>query len=545
MARVGRPVNMVETWHGRSYTDQRGSRVQFMGDDITGLPQALAGVLGPAQVLTGSEQLAFYAHDVFTRGAEALCIVRPFDIAGVQHAARLCSDARVAMVPRGGGASYSDGYLIDRAHVLFDLSALQTIDIDTTNARVRVGAGVTWAALKAALDPLGLRTPFWGPFSGIAATIGGSVSQNTISHGSGAYGISAQSLIGLEVVLANGTLMNTGITNATRHYGPDITGLFTGDCGALGLKVAITVPLIAARPAHDTVSFAFADFASYHRSVSRLAREGLDEEHFSIDQALSQGQIARSEGTVARLNIARNVMRAAPNPVSGLVQLGKMALAGEQEMREARYSCHVIVEGVDKADVASRIDRIRSLMTAEGHEIANSAAAFVRSMPFAPLFNVLGPKGERWVPLHGIFTHSDADAFHAAFTAFLVEQKAEMDHHGLWTGTMFSSIGGHGLLYEIAIYWPDAITPYHREVLGAEYLATIPSYGDNPEARAYAHRFKADLVDLMQAHGAAHFQIGRAYPYLERLDPAARALLQATKAALDPHHLMNPGVLGL
>lgn len=516
-----------------------------MGTNIDNLADRLTQALGTAQVMTAPDRLAFYAHDVFTRGAEAQCIVRPVDVESVQAAARLCAEAGVAMVPRGGGASYSDGYILNAPHVLFDLGALQTIEIDSDNARVRVGAGVTWAALKAALDPIGLRTPFWGPFSGIAATIGGSLSQNTISHGSGAHGISAQSLIGMEVVLADGTLMHTGISNATRHYGPDLTGLFTGDCGALGLKVAATLPLIAVRPAHDTASFSFADFASYHRSVSQIAREGLDDSHFSIDQALSQGQIARSEGTAARLNIARNVMRAASNPVSGVVQLAKMALAGEGEMREARYSCHVIVEGVDKSDVTARLDRIRQIMTREGQEIANSAATFVRSMPFAPLFNVLGPKGERWVPLHGIFTHSDADRFHAAFTALLDARRDEMQRLGVWTGTMFSSIGGHGLLYEIAIYWPDTLTPYHREVLGADHLATVPSYPESPLARAAAHQLKADLIDLMQAHGSAHFQIGRAYPYIERLDPAARALVKATKAALDPKNLMNPGVLGL
>lgn len=516
-----------------------------MGDSIDTLAHRLAAAMGEAQVMTAPDRLAFYAHDVFRRGAEAVCIVRPLDSAGVQMAAQLCAEAGVAMVPRGGGASYSDGYVSNLPHVLFDLSALQSIEIDTANAHVRVGAGVTWAALKAALDPLGLRTPFWGPFSGIAATIGGSMSQNTISHGSGTHGISAQSLIGMEVVLADGTLMNTGVSNATRHYGPDLTGLFTGDCGALGLKVAITLPLIAARPAFDTASFAFADFASYHRSVSQLAREGLDDSHFSIDQALSQGQIARSEGTAARLNIARNVMRAAPNPVSGVVQLAKMALAGEGEMREARYSCHVIVEGVDKADVAARLNRIRAIMTAEGQEIANSAAAFVRSMPFAPLYNVLGPKGERWVPLHGIFTHSAADAFHADFTALLEARKAAMERLGVWTGTMFSSIGGHGLLYEIALYWPDTLTPYHREMLDEQHLATLPAHPESPEARAFTHQLKADLIELMQRHSSAHFQIGRAYPYLERLDPAARALLKAVKAELDPQNLMNPGALGL
>lgn len=516
-----------------------------MGADNSGLVQQLAQSLGDGAVFTDAATLAHFANDVFAQGVTALCAVRPADTAAVQAAARLCASAGVAMVPRGGGASYTDGYLADRPHVLFDLGALDGIAIDAANAVVRVGAGVTWAALKAALDPLGLRTPFWGPFSGIAATIGGSVSQNTISHGSGAHGISAQSVLGIEVVLADGTLLNTAASTATRHYGPDLTGLFTGDCGALGLKVALTLPLIAARPAFDTASFAFPDFPSYHRAVSQAAREGLDDEHFSIDRALSQGQIARSEGVAARINIARNVLRTAPTLIGGLIQLAKMALAGEREMRAAEYTCHFIVDGVDKADTAARLNRIRQIMAASGDEIANSAAAFVKAMPFAPLFNVLGPKGERWVPVHGIFSHTDADRFHAAYEAFLAERRADMERHGVWTGSMFSSIGGHGLLYEIAIYWPDAVTPYHRGVLGDEYLATLPAYPASPENRAYVDAFKADLIALMAAHGSAHFQIGRAYPYLDRIDPAARALLGALKSSLDPHNLMNPGALGL
>lgn len=509
------------------------------------LPQQLAQVLGAGAVRSDADSLDFFAHDVFAQGARALCVVRPDSIAALQAAVRTCAAAGVAMVPRGGGASYTDGYLTNRPHVLFDLSALDFIEIDAANAVVRVGAGTTWAALKAALDPLGLRTPFWGPFSGIAASVGGSVSQNTISHGSGAHGISAQSVLGIEVVLADGTLLNTAASRATRHYGPDLTGLFTGDCGALGLKAALTLPLIAQRPEHGTASFAFPDFASYHRAVARAAREGLDDEHFSIDRALSQGQISRAEGTAARINIARNVLRAAPNPLAGLFQLAKMGLAGDRSLREALYTCHFIVEGVDKAEVRAKLARIRAIMCAEGDEIADTPAAFVRAMPFAPLFNVLGPRGERWVPLHGIFTHSAADAFHADYEAFLEERKAGMEAHGLWTGSMFSSIGGHGLLYEIALYWPDAVTPYHRQVLGEEYLATIPSYPPSRENRAFADRFKADLIALMGRHGAAHFQIGRAYPYLDRIDPAARALLTATKSALDPRNLINPGVLGL
>ena len=58
-------------------------------------------------------------------------------------------------------------------------------------------------------------------------------------------------------------------------------------------------------------------------------------------------------------------------------------------------------------------------------------------------------------------------------------------------------------------------------------------------------QLKKDLVALYAEHGAAHFQIGRAYPWLPRLDAPARALVQQLKTALDPQGLMNPGALGL
>ena len=58
-------------------------------------------------------------------------------------------------------------------------------------------------------------------------------------------------------------------------------------------------------------------------------------------------------------------------------------------------------------------------------------------------------------------------------------------------------------------------------------------------------QLKREMIALYAVHEAAHFQIGRAYPYLDRLGPAAAALLRTVKAQLDPQGLMNPGVLGL
>lgn len=515
-----------------------------LAQDHTALA-ALRDALGDAAIQDSPEALAYFSNDVYRGGALPLAVVRPASVEALQQAVRICAVAGLAMVPRGGGASYTDAYLSAAGgHVLFDTGALDTIEIDEFNAVVTCGAGVTWAALKAALDAKGLRTPFWGPFSGIAATVGGSVSQNTLSHGSTAHGISAQSVLSLDVVLASGDLLETSSSQAMRFYGPDLTGLFTGDCGIFGIKARVRLPLLPVLPRFECLSFAFDSFADYHAASRKAAMARLDDSHFGLDLALSQGQIGRQEGMGARLKIAADVLRKAPNKLKGMAQLMQMALAGENPMRAGAYMCHFIVEGFDQEEAAAKARVLRRQLDGLGREIANSIPTFVHSVPFAPLFNILGPGGERWVPIHGVFAHDQVVPFNAAFQAFIAARKPEMERLGVWTGTMFSPVGSAGFLYEIALYWPDARTPYHETTLGAEYLAGQPPYAANPEARALADQLKREMIALMQDHGAGHFQLGRAYPYQSRLSPERAALLRAIKAELDPHGLMNPGALG-
>jgi glycolate oxidase len=169
----------------------------------------------------------------------------------------------------------------------------------------------------------------------------------------------------------------------------------------------------------------------------------------------------------------------------------------------------------------------------------------VRSMPFAPLFNTLGPGGERWVPLHGVMAHSDALAFHVGFDAYLEERADDMKRLGVWTGAMFETVGPSAFLYEIALYWPDEQTDYHHSVIDKNYLDSLPTFPANPEARAFIETMKTDLMALYADHNASHFQIGRAYPYTTRIAGPALTLLKAIKGQLDPQGIMNPGVLGL
>lgn len=513
--------------------------------------EQFAAIVGVEQCLTGDAARSFYT-DVYRALEEPFVVLRPLCAEMVQSVVRLAHSHGVPLVVRGGGASYTDGYLAPHARcALLDLSELQQIvSINEEDACVTVEAGVTWAALSDALRPLGWRTPFRGPFSGFHATVGGSMSQNALSHGSGAHGISAQSALSFDVVLADGSLLRTGSAAAeagpfARHFGPDLTGLFTGDCGALGVKLRVTLPLLRIRPAHRVASFAFPDFTAMHKAMQSIAAEQLEDTQFALDQALSQGQIARQDQGGEALRMAWTLLTSAPSLGKGMAQVARAGLRARRDLGESAYMTHYIVEGVDDGEARSRLHRLRELATAHGVEIASTVPALVREMPFAPFFNTLGPGGERWVPLHGVLPHSRVGDFHSALEAFYAERREQMEELGVWAGGMFCTVGSSAFLYEIALYWPDEITAYHETVIPADYLAELPRFPANPKARDYVHRLKSDLADLYVNHGAINFQLGRFYPFHERLSPEAKGLLEAIKSHLDPQGRLSPGVLGL
>ena len=493
-----------------------------------------------------------YATDVYRQLMMPLSLVRPGNVDDVQAIAEFASRHDLALVPRGGGASYTDGYLPTRVgSLLIDLTRLNAIvEIKPDDGYVIVEAGVTWAQLKAALDPLGLRTPFFGPFSGLAATIGGSLSQHSISHGSGAFGPSAQSVLSLDVVLASGELLQTGSASRgglpiQRWYGPDLCGLFLGDCGALGVKVRASLPLIAKKPSYDYASFAFDKLDEMAAFMQKVALERLDDENFAIDAALAQGQISRQASASAMWENARAILNAAPTMMQGLWQLARFGLAGTSAMSKAAYMVHYIVDGNNRAEVSAKLACMRKLAHAGGREIPPLAPAFVRAMPFAPLFNTLGPSGERWVPIHGILAPSQVRGFHADLEKIYAGRAADMKRLGVWTGGMFESVGASGFLYEIAFYWPGQPNAYHQNVLGSDHLSSLPQYADNPQASQLVHDLKSQIIELYSQYQATHFQLGKVYPYAEALAAEPLALVRSLKSTLDPKGLMNPGALGL
>jgi FAD/FMN-containing dehydrogenase len=507
--------------------------------------------LGAGKIVIG-EAVTGYATDVYRSREMPLAVVRPGSIEELQVAVRIAARARLAIFTRGGGASYTDAYLPTRRNsLLIDMRALdRVLEINETDGYVTVEAGITWAALKAALDPHGLRTPFFGPFSGYAATVGGSLSQHSVSHGSAAHGISAQSVVSLDVVTASGDLLRTGSAARgaapfSRWYGPDVAGLFTGDCGVFGVKARVTLALRRRRPAAEFLSSGFRDLPTLAAALREAALEGIDDEHFAMDASMVRGQIAR-QARISAFTTAQALAGASSSPLAAARQLLRSALGGTRALREAPYSAHFIVEGLDVRDARLKARRLRGLLSAAGGtSIPNTVPALVRAQPFAPLFNTLGPDGERWVPLHGYIPHSQVPEFHAAAEAFLAARASDMRRLSIWCGGMFMAMGISSFLYELAFYWPGGHTPYHRLTLPEGYLKALPQRPDREETSLYMDRLKSDLVDLYARHRAIHFQLGKTYPYLGCVSREMAALFGAVKQALDPEGLMNPGALEL
>jgi FAD/FMN-containing dehydrogenase len=512
----------------------------------------LESLLGREHVLTDAVERSFYSTDIYKTGALPAAVVRPTNAADVAQVVQLAVAAGVAVVPRGGGASYTDGYTpTEVGSISIDTSRMnQILEINERDMYVVVQVGVTWASLNEALSAKGLRTPFFGPFSGLAATVGGSLSQGSVTWGTGVFGVSGETTLGVEVVLGTGQIVRTGSWGAAnsapffRSYGPDLTGLFMGDCGALGIKTAVALRLMK-RHAHVMgLSFGFKDFSSLASGMEAAAKLGLNLTNFGLDPALQQGQLGKADAATA-IQSALAVWKTSRGPMDGLVQLTKMAFAGRGFLKGAVFSGHWIVDGVDDAACRAAVAKLRAALQRHGAEVPATVPTVANAMPFMPLYNVRSPRGERWVPIHGILPFSRVEAFRAEISKYYEAHETEMKRLRIRYGAMFMTVATNAFLYEPVFYWEDGYNIAQERLMPAGYKDTLPQFAENPEGRALVDKMKHGIADIFQRHGAIHLQIGKFYPYMRGRDPQTAELIRSLKQLVDPQRRLNPGALGL
>ena len=172
-----------------------------------------------------------------------LCVVLPETVAQVSRILKYCNDRNIRVVPRGSGTSLSGGALPLEDAVLLVMSRFNRIlEIDFPNRAVVAQPGVTNLGITTAVEQEGFYyAP--DPSSQIACSIGGNVAENSGGVHCLKYGLTANNLLGIEMVLMDGELVRLGGKHLDAE-GYDLLGLMTGSEGLLGVVTEVTVRIL-------------------------------------------------------------------------------------------------------------------------------------------------------------------------------------------------------------------------------------------------------------------------------------------------------------
>lgn len=517
----------------------------------------LRSVLGDEHVITDPEQREFFSRDLSWLPHEtAAVVVQPGTVEELAGAVRAATDAGYAVVPRGGGMSYTKGYVPERpGSVMVDMRRLDRIvEINAEDMYVTVECGCTWKKLYEALQEEGVRTPYFGPLSGMYATVGGALSQNSLFLGSGVYNTVAESCLGLEVVLADGSIVQTGSgahRNGApfyRHFGPDLTGIFTADTGAFGIKARATLRLIQTPPVTAFASFAFETLDQMLEAQIELARMRIASECYGFDPCYNAAFEKLGFTFKEELTTLGKVALSGGSFLSGVKGAFRLALKGKRLLRNVKYSLHMTLDALDEATANSALAAARRVCAHEGEgvELESSLPRVMRAQPFESVRSVLlGSEGEIWLPIHCFLPLSKARAAAEATEEFFRDNADAMKEHGIKVSYL-TCFSGTEFVIEPSLYWFDELGPFRLNLIEPEFREKWKSHAPNPAAREVALRLRDGLRQIYLEMGACHLQIGKYYPYREAMgNEHTWSLIEGIKDILDPRRLINPGSLGL
>lgn len=456
---------------------------------------ALAAEFPPDRILAGPEAAAPWLSDWFgSATGAALAVLRPRTVAEVQAMVRACNRLRLGIVPRGGGTGLVAGALPTdpEGQVLLSLGRLDRLRaLDPDDYSCVAEAGCVLQAVKDAAAARDLFLPLSFGAQG-TAQIGGAISTNAGGLNVLRYGMMREQVLGLEVVLADGSLWNGLNTLRKNNMGPDLKQLFIGAEGGFGIVTAAALRLVPRPTARAAALLGLPDLDAAMRAfhlARRRCSDLLSAFEFMTPAAMDLARaasanlpaLAGAHGAYVLIELA------APGPVDldGL-------LAG---FVEAAHAEGAVADAILAASGA-QADRIWAL-----REAVN--AGFTRCGPFL--------RSDVSVRL------SDLPGFVAATCAAI-----EADQPAL-RAVAFGHFGD-----------------------GNVHLNVVQRDPGDPEWPARAERAKRVLnaaVDALGGSISAEHGVGRMKraDFEARLDPEKRALLAGLKRLLDPEGRMNPG----
>ncbi|WP_067474661.1 FAD-binding oxidoreductase [Actinomadura hibisca] len=232
--------------------------------------------LPPGRVISDPAVTASYAGDQthLTPGVP-LAVVAPRDTAEVVAAVRWAAEHRVPVVPRGGGTGLAGGAVATDGCLVLSLARMNRIrELSPADGLAVVEPGVINADLDRAAREHGLMyAP--DPSSYESCTIGGNLATNAGGLRCVKYGVTREAALGLEVVLADGRIVRTGGRTVKGVTGYDLTGLFVGSEGTLGVITEATLRLRPAPAAPATVLATFPGPRQAAAAAAAIVADGL------------------------------------------------------------------------------------------------------------------------------------------------------------------------------------------------------------------------------------------------------------------------------
>jgi len=239
--------------------------------------EKLKAIVGEGNYFEEYEDLLCYSYDAtYLTGETPAIVLFPTTTGQVSDIMKIAYDQEIPVIPRGAGTCIAGNYMpVDNRTIIIELKRMNKIvEIDRENLTATVEAGVITLEFAQAVERLGLFYPP-DPASQKNSTIGGNVALNAGGPRGAKYGNTLAYVLGLEVVLADGRILKTGSKCLKQSSGYNLTKLFVGSEGTLGIVTRVILKLLPKPEAKKTMLAIFNKLDEAAQAVSGIIAGGI------------------------------------------------------------------------------------------------------------------------------------------------------------------------------------------------------------------------------------------------------------------------------
>ena len=235
----------------------------------------LLKIVGKERLLEKPEELACYSYDAYFEEAMPDMVLFPVTTQEVSAILKICSTHKIPVTARGAGTSVCGASIPARHGVVLCFSKMnQILETNTKDRYIIVQPGVVNIDIQKALEPFKFFYPP-DPGSMNVSTIGGNVAQNAGGPRCLKYGVTADYILGMQVVLASGKIVEFGSRNVKDVTGYRLSGLFCGSEGTLGMVTKIILRVVPLPETIKTILVTFDNLDDTAKSVSDIIGSGI------------------------------------------------------------------------------------------------------------------------------------------------------------------------------------------------------------------------------------------------------------------------------